>query len=374
MTLNPSLGAGLEVCTPAQLAAESRPSPRRGRLPQRLEDRRLQRPRALLRQGVLKGAIYLAPPRTRTPSTPCSRVYLSPSQPTAASCPLPGKLTPDPGDGTLTATFDDLPQLPYTDLEVNFRSGQRAPLISPPSCGHGHRRKIALTPWAAGAAPTQLQKRLADRHRDRRRPLPDAAQPRPSPPARWPAESTPTSAPTPPTSSTSSAKTPSRRSPPTRWSCRRGSPANWPASPSAPSRRSRRPATGAASTRSPTPPARPRARSGAPSTGYGVGPALTYAPGRIYLAGPYHGSPLSLVTINAATVGPFDLGTIVIRSAFDVDPRTAQLQIDSSASDPIPHIIDGIPLHLRDVRIYMDRLQFTHNPSSCEPSPARSPP
>ena len=58
----------------------------------------------------------------------------------------------------------------------------------------------------------------------------------------------------------------------------------------------------------------------------------------------------------------------MIRSAFEVDPHTAQLQIDSSASDPIPHIIDGIPLHLRDIRIYIDRPNFTHNPSSCEPS------
>src|SRR6185312_3644810 len=74
-------------------------------------------------------------------------------------------------------------------------------------------------------------------------------------------------------------------------------------------------------------------------TGYGVGSALTYAPGRVYLAGPYHGAPLSLVTVNAATVGPFDLGTIVIRSAFQVNPRTAQLEIDSRGSDPIPHIL-----------------------------------
>jgi hypothetical protein len=58
----------------------------------------------------------------------------------------------------------------------------------------------------------------------------------------------------------------------------------------------------------------------------------------------------------------------VIRSAFDVEERTAQLAIDSSASDPIPHIIDGVVLHLRDIRVYMDRFQFTHNPSSCEPS------
>ncbi len=90
-------------------------------------------------------------------------------------------------------------------------------------------------------------------------------------------------------------------------------------------------------------------------TGYGVGNALTYTTGKIYLAGPYNGQPLSIVTINPATVGPFDLGTVVIRSAFSVNEHTAQLQIDKSASDPIPHIIGGIPLHLSDVRIYMDR-------------------
>ncbi len=103
-------------------------------------------------------------------------------------------------------------------------------------------------------------------------------------------------------------------------------------------------------------------------TGYGVGSALTYTAGRVYLAGPFHGAPLSLVTINPATVGPFDLGTVVIHSAFTVDPLTAQLALDSTASDPIPHIIDGIVLHLRDIRIYMDRPQFTHNPSSCAAS------
>ncbi len=48
---------------------------------------------------------------------------------------IPGKLTPNPGDGTITASFDNLPQLPYTNLGINFRSGQRAPLISPPHCG-----------------------------------------------------------------------------------------------------------------------------------------------------------------------------------------------------------------------------------------------
>lgn len=102
-------------------------------------------------------------------------------------------------------------------------------------------------------------------------------------------------------------------------------------------------------------------------SGYGVGPALSFAPGSLYLAGPFHGSTLSIVAIDSAVVGPFDLGTVVVRSAIDVNPRTAQVSIDSTGSDPIPHIVDGIPIHLRDIRVYISRNHFTVNPTSCAP-------
>ena len=110
-----------------------------------------------------------------------------------------------------------------------------------------------------------------------------------------------------------------------------------------------------------------RSPIGKTTAGYGLGSALTYAPGNLYLAGPYRGAPLSIVAIDSAIVGPFDLGVVIVRSAIQVDPRTAQVSIDSAASDPIPHILNGIPLHLRDVRVYIDRPDFTLNPTSCEP-------
>jgi hypothetical protein len=106
--------------------------------------------------------------------------------------------------------------------------------------------------------------------------------------------------------------------------------------------------------------------------GYGVGGALAWAPGGLYLAGPYHGAPLSTVAIDSALVGPFDLGVVIVRSAIRIDPRTAQASIDSSGSDPIPHILDGIPLHLRDIRVYIDRSGFTLNPTSCNVLQSRS--
>jgi hypothetical protein len=92
---------------------------------------------------------------------------------------------------------------------------------------------------------------------------------------------------------------------------------------------------------------------------------LAYAPGKIYLAGPYHGSNLSILAITAAKVGPFDLGNVVIRYALKIDPETAEAFIDATGSDPIPHIIQGIPVHLRDIRAYTDRPNFVLNPTDC---------
>jgi hypothetical protein len=73
------------------------------------------------------------------------------------------------------------------------------------------------------------------------------------------------------------------------------------------------------------------------------------------------------VAITPARVGPFDLGTIVIRTALRVDPETAHASIDSDGSAPIPQIVDGIPLHVRDIQVYVDRSQFILNPTSCDP-------
>ena len=104
----------------------------------------------------------------------------------------------------------------------------------------------------------------------------------------------------------------------------------------------------------------------------GVGSVLARTPGKIYLAGPYHGSATSIVSVTAAKVGPFDLGTVVIRLALRVNPETAEVFVDSAGSDPMPHIVDGIPSRLRDIRVYMDRPDFVLNPTSCEPTSTAS--
>ena len=74
-----------------------------------------------------------------------------------------------------------------------------------------------------------------------------------------------------------------------------------------------------------------------------------------------------MVAIDSAKVGPFDLGTVVIRSAIRVDRSTARVAIDSAGSDPIPHILKGFPLRLRDIRVNIDKPDFMVNPTNCDP-------
>jgi hypothetical protein len=62
--------------------------------------------------------------------------------------------------------------------------------------------------------------------------------------------------------------------------------------------------------------------------------------------------------------GPFDLGTVVVRAALQVDPETARIH---AVSDPIPTILQGIPLDVRSIALHVDRNQFTLNPTSCDP-------
>jgi hypothetical protein len=369
VTVNPSVGAGLIGCSPGQYAAETPFNGQGQGCPNgsKIGDFIVQTPlfEDVAGREFFNGAIYLASPRDN-PSGSLVAVYLVAKLPQrGVMIKLPGKIDPNPGDGTVTATFEGLPQLPYTDLSMDFRAGQRAFLISPPSCGEAITR-TEMTPWSnetsVPSTPTSS---------DITSGVDFGPCPQGTPPFNVEAV-------TGGINSNVNSYTPyyvhlTRHDTDqeiTSYSLVlpkgiTGKLAGVPYCPEANIEASRQ-NTGFGEEAHPSCPA--ASQVGRTLTGYGVGPALTYAAGRIYLAGPYHGAPLSLVTVNSATVGPFDLGTIVIRSAFQVDPHTAQLRIDSSASDPIPHIIDGIPLHLREVRIYMDRPQFTHNPSSCEPS------
>jgi hypothetical protein len=95
----------------------------------------------------------------------------------------------------------------------------------------------------------------------------------------------------------------------------------------------------------------------------GAGPLPMHVGGHVYLAGPYKGAPISFVIITPAVAGPFDLGVVVVRAPVYVDPERAQ---GRAVSDPLPTILDGIPLDLRSAVVHVDRPDFTLNPTNCD--------
>ena len=106
--------------------------------------------------------------------------------------------------------------------------------------------------------------------------------------------------------------------------------------------------------------------------GAGVGTQLTWVPGSLYLAGPFNGAPLSVVSITPGVAGPFDVGAVVVRVALGFDSRSAEVMADGSRSDPIPHILRGIPLAVRDLRVRVDRPNWIFNPTSCREDATRA--
>src|SRR5205085_3509832 len=97
--------------------------------------------------------------------------------------------------------------------------------------------------------------------------------------------------------------------------------------------------------------------------GAGVGQQPFYIKANAYLAGPYKGAPLSLAFVAPAKAGPFDFGNVVVRARLDVDPTTTQVHV---VSDALPHILEGVPLRVKDIRIAMNREHFIQNPTSCD--------
>jgi len=102
---------------------------------------------------------------------------------------------------------------------------------------------------------------------------------------------------------------------------------------------------------------------GATSTAAGSGSEPYKIAGKAYLAGPYKGAPLSMVVITPGVAGPYDIGTVVVRVALNVNPSTGQI---NAVSDPIPNVFGGVKLDLRSIDVDIDRSQFMRNPTNCE--------
>jgi hypothetical protein len=108
----------------------------------------------------------------------------------------------------------------------------------------------------------------------------------------------------------------------------------------------------------------PSSQIGTTNVAAGPGSHPFHALGRMYLAGPLNGAPLSLVAITPALAGPFDYGVVVVRVGIRVGSADAHV---IALSEKIPSIIGGIPLRMRSIQVNLDRPNFIINPTNCQP-------
>jgi hypothetical protein len=342
MSVNPSSADGQGVCSPGQIELSG---PQPASCPEASKIGNLEAVTPVL-EHPLQGGVYLAE-QGNNPFGSLLAIYLAIADPqTGVVIKLAGHVELNPQTGQLQTTFVNNPQLPFEDLKLDFFSGPRAPLVTPSACG-SFTTTSDLTPWTS---PYALDATPGDSFQvasgsggaacgNGFAPSFTAGTVNPQAGAFSPF-------------STTFARTDQEQA-----------------------------LAGVSVT---TPPGllgilksvercgEPQASQGTCGAGslvghvsalVGAGPdPYEVQGGQVFLTGPYKGAPFGLSIVVPAVAGPFNLGNVVVRAAIGVDPHTAQITV---TSDPLPSILQGIPLLVRKVNVTIDRSGFIFNPTNC---------
>jgi len=365
-TTNPSVAEGLKACSEAEYESATLEPNSGCTAESKVGEVEVTSPLVQPNQ-IVKGGIYVAR-QGENPYGNLLTLYLIVREPEIGVLLKQAlKVVANPVTGQLTTEVDNVPQLPFSHFHLFFRPGQRAPLVTPPACGPYTVRAL-MYPYSNPGSPVERTSSFQITSGPEGQGCPSGGVP-PFHPTLLAGSENPTAGAYSPFYTDITRKDSEQEI--TRFSIKLPpgvigklagvSSCSDAAIASAKAREKE--GGGQEELHSPSCPA--NSEVGHSNVGSGVGNVLAYAPGKLYLAGPYHGSNISIVSITAAKVGPFDLGTVVVRFALRIDPETAEVFVDSQGSDPIPHIVDGIPVHLRDIQAVVDRPNFTLNPTSC---------
>jgi hypothetical protein len=363
MTLSPSAAQGLDTCSLAQIGLGNNE-------PVRCPDS-AQFGTLTLHTPILpvdaqpEGRIYVAKQSENPFGTLLGLYLVVEDTDLGILVKLPGRIDVDRQTGQITTTFDDVPQFPVSDLQLNLKSGVRAGLVEPSTCGKKTIRAEFFS-WQDPATAHVVESSYKIEENPSGSPCVDNLGERPFGPQLEAGTANNRAGSYSPfvfrLTRTDEDQELSRIGVtlPPGLAAKLAGVGQCPDAAIAQAEGRREPGEGALEQLAPSCPA--SSLVGSTEVGSGVGVPLTWVPGKIYLAGPYRGAPLSIVVISPAVVGPFDLGVVVLRTAIEVAPETAQV---SATSDALPQIIQGIPVRIRDARLNLDRPNFMLNPTSC---------
>jgi hypothetical protein len=347
VVLNPAAGAGLEGCSAAEIGAEALEPQNGGGCPNASKVGEAEAWSPALEES-LSGPVYVAGQDQSAGGGLEVVLYLVLRNPDLGILVKQrATVEVEPGDGRLRAVVDDVPQYPLSRVELHLRSGPRAPLALPRSCG---------SPLVAGSVLTGSSGPVVRRQSSLGTPTGCTSVAfQPTFAAGTVSNDAGGSAPLVlDLSSDADEESPTAIAVamPTGFSADLGS---VPACPQ----------DAASSGACPS-----SSRVGYARIAIGTGteplwvPAEAHPDSSVFLAGSYRGAPYSFLISVPATAGPFDLGPILVRAPLSIDPESgrATLSVES-----LPQMLQGIPLRYRTLRIVIDRPGFVRLPTSCQP-------
>ncbi len=333
--LNASTADGLAACSEAQFGLSNSAGPVCPNA-SKIGSAEIDSP---LAADPLQGSIYLATPLVNEFHSPLA-IYVTASA-DGVLVKLAGNVQINPATGQTTTSFDNTPQLPFSDLKLDFFSGPRATFATPESCGT-FPVTASLTPWSGGT-PTSLSDSFK---------ITSGCVNGFNPSFVGGVTNTEAGASSSFVMSLSRSDTDQELSklsvtlPPGVLAHLGGVPLCSNAQATA----------GTCSAAS---------QVGTALTGAGPGPHPLFLPGKVFLTGPYKGAPFGLVEVVPVKAGPLNFGAVVVRQALNINKTDAHVTV---VSDPFPTSLLGIiPLRLRRVDITLNRSGFMVNPTNCTP-------
>jgi hypothetical protein len=362
LVINPAVAGGLVGCAPAQFDLHGE-GPAQCPQASKVGSAEINTPQL---DHPLHGGIYVATPRDN-PFDSLFAIYIAVDDAeSGVVIKLAGEIATHPRSGTLSTRFSDNPEQPFEDFRLDFYGGPRAVLRTPFGCGT-YTTTSVLTPWSAPQSGPPA--------------TPSDSFSIGSAPAGGACVGSEDKAPSKPGfSAGTGSKQAGAYSPFTLKLSREdgtqqfaglsleppagllGRIAGIPLCSDAALARAAA-ASGAGEAAGPSCPE--ASKLGSVDVAVGAGSAPYHVHGSAYLAGPDQGAPLSVAIVVPALAGPYDLGTVVIRSGLGVDLESGRLQLRSST---IPSELEGVFLDVRAIEVKLDRPGFTVNPTSCEPA------
>jgi hypothetical protein len=316
----------------------------------------------------LEGSVYVAQPY-QNPFGSLLAIYLVVEDPQSGIvAKLASEVQADPITGRLTTTLKESPELPIEDASVHLFNGNRAPLRTPSACAT-YTTKAEMSSWSAPDETTQATDSFGVSSSPATPNCPATPQGAPSAASFEAGTLTPKAGAFSPLALKLSRGDGTQ--PPKGFESilPRGLIAKLAGVPYCPeagiakAKSREQPNQGALELTDPSCPA--ASQVGTVDVGAGAGPTPFHTTGKVYLAPPYKGAPLSVLVITPAIAGPFDLGDVAVRAAVYLEAESAQAR---AVSDPLPTILEGIPLDVRSIALSLNRPSFTLNPTSCDPS------